>query len=151
MKNSTIYVVGGLILLSGVAFLYMKYKKKPQGDLATQTDETGATTTGATSGSTTTGSTTTGSTSTQNADDVKKLSEATDIAKQIDAINKKIDALNNAKNIPVPSFGFGQSAFTRNARYQLLIDDLKKSAVPLVEKIKDLGYTESYGLPVKIR
>jgi LPXTG-motif cell wall-anchored protein len=28
MKNSTIYVVGGLILLSGVAFLYFKNKSK---------------------------------------------------------------------------------------------------------------------------
>jgi hypothetical protein len=35
--------------------------------------------------------------------------------------------------------------------YELQIVGLKKKIVPLVEKLKDLGYTESYGLPVKIR
>jgi LPXTG-motif cell wall-anchored protein len=144
MKNSVLYIVGGIVLVGGGAFLYMKYKKKPQGDLATQTDSTGATTTGAT----TTGA---GVTETENADDIKKLSEATEIAKQIDAINKKINALNSSKNAQVQSFGFGQSAYTRNVMLQQQINNENKKRVPLVDKLTSLGYSESNGLPIKTK
>ena len=139
MKNTILYTVGAVALLGGGAYLFLKNKKtKDTSKLAdleqlTVVEQVKA------------------QEEVKKVEDVKNLVEATDLAKQIDAINKKIDALNNAKNLPVPSFGFGQSAFTRNARYQSLIDGLKKSAVPLVEKLKDLGYTESYGLAVKIR
>lgn len=139
MKNSILYIVGAVALLGGGAYLFFKNKKTK--DASKLLDLQNATV----------GVAIKEQEEVKKVEDVKNLVEATDLAKQIDAINGKIDALNNAKNIPVSSFGFGQSAFSRNARYQSLIDNLKKSAVPLVEKLKDLGYTESYGLPVKIR
>lgn len=139
MKNSILYIVGAVALLGGGAYLFFKNKKTK--DASKLLDLQNATV----------GVAIKEQEEVKKVEDVKNLVEATDLAKQIDAINGKIDALNNAKNIPVSSFGFGQSAFSRNARYQSLIDNLKKSAVPLVEKLKDLGYTESYGSPVKIR
>ena len=146
MKNSILYIVGAIALLGGGAFLFLKNKKTKDAKKLALTELQNANI-----GVSTVGVATKEQEEVKKVEDVKNLVEATDLAKQIDAINGKIDALNNAKNIPVSSFGFGQSAFSRNARYQSLIDNLKKSAVPLVEKLKDLGYTESYGLPVKIR
>jgi LPXTG-motif cell wall-anchored protein len=164
MKNTVLYIIGGVVLIGGGAFLYMKYKKKPQGDLATQSGTTDATTTGATTtgatttgatttgatttgatttGATTTGATTTGATTTGASSTDKNLAEATIIAKQIDSINTKI---NNLKQRVLNTTNL---VFKRQIGIQ--IDKENKNLVPLVEKIKDLGYTESYGLPVKIR
>lgn len=139
MKNSILYIVGAVALLGGGAFLFLKNKKtKDDSKLAdleklTVVEQVKA------------------QEEVKKVEDVKNLVEANELAKQIDDINKKIDALNNAKNLPTSSYGFGQSALTRNAIYQLQIDKENKNRVPLVEKLKDLGYSESYGLPVKIR
>ena len=48
MKNTVLYIIGGVVLIGGGAFLYMKYKKKPQSYLEIQNNGSVATTTGAT-------------------------------------------------------------------------------------------------------
>jgi hypothetical protein len=155
--NKIAVVIGSVAVLGIGAYFYFKPK-------ATDEDLTGTNTTGTnTTGTNTTGTNTTGAGSNsqpagtnytspeQVAEDVKRIAEATELAKQIDAINKKIDSLTTAKNNPVQHYGFGQSAYTRNAVYQQQINNENKKRVPLVEKLKDLGYTESYGIAVKIR
>ena len=165
--NKIAVIIGSVAVLGIGAYFYFKPKAKIEDAIGSGTTGSGTTGSGTTgSGSTgsigSTGST--GSTGSgyqlpgtnytspeQVAEDVKKIAEATELAKQIDAINKKIDSLTTAKNNPVQHYGFGQSAYTRNAVYQQQINNENKKRVPLVEKLKDLGYTESYGIAVKIR
>jgi LPXTG-motif cell wall-anchored protein len=141
MKNSILYIVGALALLGGGAFLFLKNKKnKDKEKLALAELQT-----------VTAGAETKVQEEVKKVEDVKNLVEATDLAKQIEAINKKIDSWTSQKNNPVQHYGFGQTAFSKNAMYQQQINNENKKRVPLIEKLKDLGYTESYGLPVKIR
>jgi hypothetical protein len=87
-------------------------------------------------------------------EDVKNLVEATDLAVQIDKLNKSIDNVLSQKTNSLASAqrsGFLANIPSTQRMYELQIGGLKKKIVPLVEKLKDLGYTESYGLPVKIR
>ena len=139
MKNSILYIVGAVLLLGGGAFLFLKNKKTK--DASKLLDLKNATV----------GVAIKEQEEVKTAQDVKNLAEATDLAKQIDAINKKIDSWTSQKNNPVQHYGFGQSAYTKSAMYQQQINNENKKRVPLLEKLKDLGYTESYGLPVKIR
>jgi len=54
MNKTILYVIGGVVVVGAGAFLYMKYKKKPQSDLSTQIGGVGSTTTTTTTGATTT-------------------------------------------------------------------------------------------------
>jgi hypothetical protein len=147
--NKIAVVIGSVAVLGIGAYFYFKPK-------ATDEDLTGTNTTGTnTTGTNTTGTNTTGAGSNsqpagtnytspeQVAEDVKRIAEATELAKQIDAINTKINNLKqrilNTENV----------VFKQQIGIQIVNEN--KKLVPLVEKLKDLGYTESYGIPVKIR
>jgi LPXTG-motif cell wall-anchored protein len=139
MKNGILYIVGAVVLLGGGAFLFLKNKKNKDTSKLADLEEL------------TVVEQVKAKEEVKKVEDVKNLVEATDLAKQIDALNKKIDSWTSQKNNPVQHYGFGQNAFSRNAMYQQQINNENKKRVPLIEKLKDLGYTESYGLPVKIR
>jgi hypothetical protein len=157
--NKIAVVIGSVAILGIGAYFYLKPKAKAEDTIGLGTTglgTTGSGTTGlGTTGSGTTGSGTTGSGTNsqpvgtnytspeQVAEDVKKTAEATALAKQIDAINTKINNLKqrilNTENV----------VFKQQIGIQIVNEN--KKLVPLVEKLKDLGYTESYGIPVKIR
>jgi TolA-binding protein len=152
--NKIAVVIGSVAVLGIGAYFYFKPKATDE-DL-TGTNTTGTNTTGTnTTGTNTTGTNTTGAGSNsqpagtnytspeQVAEDVKRIAEATELAKQIDAINTKINNLKqrilNTENV----------VFKQQIGIQIVNEN--KKLVPLVEKLKDLGYTESYGIAVKIR
>jgi LPXTG-motif cell wall-anchored protein len=144
MKNSILYIVGALALLGGGAFLFLKNKKnKDKEKLALAELQT-----------VTAGAETKAQEEVKKVEDVKNLVEATDLAVQIDKLNKSIDNVLSQKTNSLASAqrsGFLANIPSTQRMYELQIGGLKKKIVPLVEKLKDLGYTESYGLPVKIR
>jgi|LakMenE01Jun11ns_1017448.scaffolds.fasta_scaffold9644099_2 LPXTG-motif cell wall-anchored protein len=144
MKNGILYIVGAVALLGGGAFLFLKNKKnKDKEKLALAELQT-----------VTAGAETKVQEEVKKVEDVKNLVEATDLAKQIDKLNKSIDNVLSQKTNSLASAqrsGFLANIPSTQRMYELQIVGLKKKIVPLVEKLKDLGYTESYGLPVKIR
>jgi hypothetical protein len=76
-------------------------------------------------------------------EDVINLVEVNDLVKKIDDINNKIDNLK--KDI------LNTTNVIFKKQYEIQINNENRKLVPLIEKLKDLGYTESYGSPVKIR
>jgi LPXTG-motif cell wall-anchored protein len=131
MKNSILYIIGAVALLGGGAFLFLKNKKTK--DASKLLDLQNATV----------GVATKEQEGVKKVEDVINLVEVNDLVKKIDDINNKIDNLK--KDI------LNTTNVIFKKQYEIQINNENRKLVPLIEKLKDLGYTESYGSPVKIR
>jgi hypothetical protein len=149
--NKTVVIIGSVVVLGVGAYFYFKPKKtgatgtgnSGTGTSGTDTTGTGTTGTGTTSVPPTD---TTLSTPAQVEDLLKKTAEATSIAKQIYDLKQAID---NAKYKNSISNSSDWTANITKARNEAIIKSSTKSIPTLIQKLSDLGYTESYGVAIK--
>lgn len=138
MRNSILYIVGAVVLLGGGAFLFLKNKKSK--DVSKLAELENATTDVVKEQAQVKAE------EIKTAQDVKNLAEATSIAKQIYNLKQAID---NAKYNNSNSNLSDWTASITKARNEAIIKSSTKSIPTLIQKLSDLGYTESYGVAIK--
>lgn len=139
MKNSILYIVGAVALLGGGAFLFLKSKKnKDKEKLAlVELQNTTINTPKVESQA---------QEEVKSAQDVINLAEATSVAKQIYNLKQAID---NAKYGNSRLSSSDWTARITKAKNDAIIQSSTKSIPTLIQKLSDLGYSESYGVAIK--
>jgi len=139
MKNSILYIVGAVALLGGGAFLFLKSKKnKDKEKLAlVELQNTTINTPKVESQA---------QEEVKSAQDVINLAEATSVAKQIYNLKQVID---NAKYHNIRLSSSDWTARITKAKNDAIIQSSTKSIPTLIQKLSDLGYSESYGVAIK--
>jgi len=139
MKNSILYIVGAVALLGGGAFLFLKSKKnKDKEKLAlVELQNTTINTPKVESQA---------QEEVKSAQDVINLAEATSVAKQIYNLKQAID---NAKYGNSRLSSSDWTARITKAKNDAIIQSSTKSISTLIQKLSDLGYSESYGVAIK--
>jgi len=139
MKNSILYIVGAVALLGGGAFLFLKSKKnKDKEKLAlVELQNTTINTPKVESQA---------QEEVKSAQDVINLAEATSVAKQIYNLKQASD---NAKYGNSRLSSSDWTARITKAKNDAIIQSSTKSIPTLIQKLSDLGYSESYGVAIK--
>lgn len=146
MKKNLIFFIGGVAVLGAGAYFFLRKKKTPTN-----------------SGASTSISTTTSTTNTplsgvssveQIVDLAKNIEEARNLASSIKSKKDKISEFENkisrTKNTgAVSTFGFSVPQLTING-YRNQIQQLQSNINSELEKLKELGFTELNGNPIKI-
>lgn len=146
MKKNLIFFIGGVAVLGTGAYLFFRNKKKQPSTSALSTSE-----------ATTTSSTNTPLSSVSSVEQIvglaKNIEEARSLASSIKSNRDKVAEFENkiaqTKNTgAVSTFGFSVSDLSIMG-YRNQIQQLQSSIDSDKEKLKDLGFTELNGSPIK--